>query len=190
MDSNTDEPVPLPSAGGLPAYAELRCVSTFSFLVGASQPEELVERAKKMGYSALALTDECSMAGMVRAHVAAKRAALKLLVGSQFKVGASEPDASGGPGAFNLVVLACNLNGYGNLCEFITKLRRSSEKGTYRLEPAAVSAAELEDCVVVASPSRAASHDDLVVLARWLLTNFTGRCWLGVELLQIGRAHV
>ena len=96
-----DEPISIPSAGGLPAYSELRCVSTFSFLVGASQPEELVERAKKMGYSALALTDECSMAGMVRAHVAAKRAALKLLVGSQFKVGASEPDSSGGPGAFN-----------------------------------------------------------------------------------------
>ena len=56
------EPTP-----GLPAYAELRCVSTFSFLVGASQPEELVERAKKMGYSALAVTDECSMAGIVRA---------------------------------------------------------------------------------------------------------------------------
>ena len=184
MDSNSDEPVSLPSAGGLPAHAELRCVSTFSFLVGASQPEELVERAKKMGYSALALTDECSMAGMVRAHVAAKRAALKLLVGSQFKVEAVEPDAGAGPGAFNLVVLACNLNGYGNLCEFITKLRRSSQKGTYRLELAAVSAAELEDCVVVASPARAASHDDLVVLARWLLTNFTGRCWLGVELLR------
>ena len=50
-----DDPVSVPSSGRLPAYAELRCVSTFSFLVGASQPEELVERAKKAGYGALAL---------------------------------------------------------------------------------------------------------------------------------------
>ena len=174
-------PVSDPSAGQLPAYAELRCVSTFSFLVGASQPEELVERAKKAGYSALALTDECSMAGMVRAHVAAKKLNLKLLVGSQFKVETAHDDA---PGPFNLVVLACNLNGYGNLCEFITKLRRSSEKGTYQLRLSNLTAAELEDCVVVASPSRKASPEQLLGLARWLLTNFTGRCWLGVELLR------
>ena len=174
-------PVSDPSAGQLPAYAELRCVSTFSFLVGASQPEELVERAKKAGYSALALTDECSMAGMVRAHVAAKKLNLKLLVGSQFKVETAHDDA---PGPFNLVVLACNLNGYGNLCEFITKLRRSSEKGTYQLKLSNLTAAELEDCVVVASPSRKASPEQLLGLARWLLTNFTGRCWLGVELLR------
>ena len=174
-------PVSDPSAGRLPAYAELRCVSTFSFLVGASQPEELVERAKKAGYSALALTDECSMAGMVRAHVAAKKLNLKLLVGSQFKVETAHDDA---PGPFNLVVLACNLNGYGNLCEFITKLRRSSEKGTYQLKLSNLTAAELEDCVVVASPSRKASPEQLLGLARWLLTNFTGRCWLGVELLR------
>jgi len=173
--------VPAPTSGRLPAYAELRCVSTFSFLVGASQPEELVERAKKAGYSALALTDECSMAGMVRAHVAAKKENLKLLVGSQFKVETGPHDAAG---PFNLVVLACNLNGYGNLCEFITKLRRSSEKGTYRLQLPNLTAGELEDCVVVASPCRKASPEQLLGLARWLLTNFTGRCWLGVELLR------
>ncbi len=74
------------AAGGLPDYAELRCVSTFSFLVGASQPEELVQRAWQMGYRALALTDECSVAGIVRAHVEAKKVGLKLLIGSQFAV--------------------------------------------------------------------------------------------------------
>ena len=168
--------------GGLPAYAELRCVSTFSFLLGASQPEELVERAKVMGYRALALTDECSMAGMVRAHVAAKKAELKLLVGSQFSV---EVTAEDKPCPFGLVVLACNLKGYGNLCEFITKLRRSStEKGTYRLLLGDIAADELADCIVVASPVRAATPEQLVGLARWLLTHFTGRCWLGVELLR------
>ena len=56
----------------VPAFAELWCLSNFSFLRGASKPEELVARAKHLGYAALALSDECSMAGMVRAHVAAK----------------------------------------------------------------------------------------------------------------------
>ena len=83
------------------------------------------------------------------------------------------------------MVLACNLNGYGNLCEFITKLRRASdEKGTYQLPLSDISADELADCVVIASPVRGAEPDRLVELARWMLTNFTGRCWLGVELLR------
>jgi len=102
----------------LPHYAELRCLSNFSFLKGASKPEELVTRAKALGYAALAVTDECTMAGIVRAHVEAKAVGLKLLIGSQFQVACETP--------FNLVVLACNLNGYGNLCEFITRLRRTT----------------------------------------------------------------
>jgi error-prone DNA polymerase len=111
----------------LPHYAELRCLSNFSFLRGASKPEELVTRARALGYSALAMTDECTMAGVVRAHVEAKAAGLKLLIGSQFQV---ECDKT-----FHLVILACNLNGYGNLCEFITRLRRTSEKkGTGRCQ--------------------------------------------------------
>ena len=69
----------------LPPYAELRCLSNFSFLRGASHPEELVERAKELGYEALAIADECSMAGMVRAHVAAKEHGIELLVGAQFE---------------------------------------------------------------------------------------------------------
>ena len=104
-------------SNSIPDYAELRCVSNFSFLMGASQPEELVERAEQLGYRALAITDECSMAGMVRAHVAATKNKVKLLVGSQFLVQHEAP--------FYLIVLACKLDGYGNLCEFITKLRRS-----------------------------------------------------------------
>ena len=160
----------------IPEYAELRCVSNFSFLKGASQPEELVERAEQLGYRALAITDECSMAGMVRAHVAATKHKVKLLVGSQFLVQHTAP--------FFLVVLACNLNGYGNLCEFITRLRRSSDKGTYQLDLDSIDSAELIDCVVIAAPLRKAEPDQLLGIARWLLKHFTGRCWLGVELLR------
>ena len=160
----------------LPDYAELRCLSNFSFLQGASRPEELVERARALGYRALALVDECSLAGVVRAHVAAKKHALQLLVGSQFQVRCDTP--------FTLIVLACNLNGYGNLCEFITHLRRSAPKGTYRLTQDAIRAEALVDCVVLAVPDRTCDQDQVHAVARWLLRHFLGRCWLGVEQLR------
>jgi error-prone DNA polymerase len=66
-----------------PSYAELHCLTNFTFLRGASHPEELVERAARLGYSALAVTDECSLAGVVRAHVAAKEHGIKLIVGAE-----------------------------------------------------------------------------------------------------------
>ncbi|MBV1919932.1 MAG: PHP domain-containing protein, partial [Pseudomonadales bacterium] len=65
-------------------YAELHCISNFSFLTGASHPEELVREAAKQNYQALAITDECSLAGVVRAHVEAKKHDITLLIGSQF----------------------------------------------------------------------------------------------------------
>jgi error-prone DNA polymerase len=165
-----------PQPPGIPPYAELRCLSNFSFLRGASRPEELVERAKALDYAALALTDECSLAGIVRAHVAAKEHRLKLLVGSQFKVACAHP--------FTLVVIATHLNGYGNLCEFITRLRRSSPKGTYRLALPGIEAQKLADCLVIAVPDRASSQAQMDDTARWLLAHFTGRCWLGAEQLR------
>ena len=161
----------------LPDYAELLCCSNFSFLRGASRPEELVRRAHALGYHALALTDECSLAGMVRAHVAAKEQQLKLLVGSQFQV---QNDA-----LFTLVVLATNLNGYGNLCEFITRLRRTATKGTYRLALRDISADALADCLVIAVPQRGSTQAQMDRVARWLLQHFMGRCWLGVEQLRL-----
>jgi error-prone DNA polymerase len=167
----------------LPDYAELRCVSNFSFLRGASQPEELVERAKQLGYTALAITDECSLAGVVRAHVAAKEHELKLLIGSQFLVEPEEIERDETP--FTLTVLACNLEGYGNLCEFITKLRRASEKGTYRLPLADIRGRELENCVVLASPKRMCTPAQLRWLGRWLLRHFMGRSWFAVEKLRV-----
>ena len=167
---------PSASAHPIPEFAELRCVSNFSFLKGASQPEELVERAEQLGYRAIAITDECSMAGIVRAHVAATKLKVKLLVGSQFLVHHVAP--------FHLIVLACNLDGYGNLCEFITRLRRSADKGTYHLDRDGIDSAALANCVVIAAPLRKAEPDQLLDIARWLLKHFTGRCWLGVELLR------
>ena len=101
----------------LPDYVELRCVTNFTFLRGASHAEELVVRAKALGYLALAITDECSMAGVVRAHVAAKAAQLPLLLGSQFCIQPrNETEAP-----FTLVVLAQNLNGYPMIGKWVIR---------------------------------------------------------------------
>ena len=112
----------------LPAYAELHCVSNFSFLRGASHPEELVERARTLGYAALAITDECSVAGAARAHLAAKDAGLPLVIGSEFTL----------VDGVKLVLLATDRASYGNLAQLITRGRRQAKKGAYALARADV----------------------------------------------------
>ena len=67
-------------------YAELHCISNFTFLRGASRPEELIASAAELGYHAIAITDECSMAGIVRAHTQAKKTGIKLIIGCEFKL--------------------------------------------------------------------------------------------------------
>lgn len=156
----------------LPDYAELHCLSNFSFLRGASHPEELVERAQAQGYAALALTDECSLAGVVRAHQAAKAAGLKFIVGSEMTM----------LDGLKLVFLACNRHGYGNLSALITLARRRAEKGTYTLQRKDLEAISpsgaLPDCLVLWVADENASADD----GRWLARRFPGRAWLAVEL--------
>ncbi|MFM9881489.1 MAG: error-prone DNA polymerase [Burkholderiales bacterium] len=171
----------------LPNYAELHCLTNFSFLRGASHPEELVERAAELGYAALAITDECSVAGVVRAHLAVrdKKLPLKLLIGTEIRL-------ADGP---TLVLLATNRNGYGNLSALITRGRTASDKGSYRLTCADLDAG-LEDCLALLVESRetestkretlsdakaSASRADIDA-ARWLATRFPGRAWIVVEL--------
>ena len=105
-------------------YAELHCISNFSFLRGASHPEELVEEADRLGYHALALTDECSLAGVVRAHARARSLALTLLVGSEMRL----QDLPG-----TLVLIAPDRQAYAALSQLITRGRRRSDKGQYQL---------------------------------------------------------
>ena len=121
-------------ASVLPEYAELHCRSNFSFLTGASHPAELVERAKALRYSALAITDECSLSGVVRAHVAARDAGLHLLIGSEMRlVLPGDPKNPRGQDAHEpharLVLLAQTRRGYGNLSHWITVARRRAEIG-------------------------------------------------------------
>ena len=102
-------------------FAELHCLSNYSFLSSASHPEELVEAAAQKGYRAIALTDECTYSGLVKAHMAAKKHAIKFIVGSEFRVsfGTSIHE--------KLVLLAPNRSAYGQLAAFISKLRMKSE---------------------------------------------------------------
>ncbi|MBJ9687358.1 PHP domain-containing protein, partial [Burkholderia vietnamiensis] len=82
----------------LPDYAELFCRSNFSFLHGASHAEELVARAAELGYRGLAITDECSLAGAPRMHVAAQAQGLPLVVGAYFAVTPDEVAPGPPPG--------------------------------------------------------------------------------------------
>ena len=131
--------------------AELHCVSNFSFLRGASHPEELVERAAELGYAALAITDECSLAGIVRAHVRAKEiaegtdhggAGLRLIVGTELALG----------DGFRLVALARDAESYRAICALITAARRTAPKGEYALDDALVERAGLACCALLLVP--------------------------------------
>ena len=137
----------------LPPYAELHCVTNFTFLRGASHAEELVARAKALGYAALAVTDECSLAGVVRAHLEAKAVGLPLIIGAEFSL----RDAFGDPHA-RLVLLAQTRQGYGNLSELITRARRRAAKGSYTLLREDL-ANGVEDCIALLVPSPAVAFD-------------------------------
>ncbi|MDF2077616.1 error-prone DNA polymerase [Pseudomonas mendocina] len=146
-------------------YAELHCLSNFTFQRGASSAQELFERAARLGYRALAITDECTLAGIVRAWEASKKTGVKLIVGSEVQI-------EKGP---KLVLLAENLEGYQALCGLITRARRRAAKGTYRLLH--------EDFVVPLDGLLAIwlSEGEATALP-WLRSVFPERLWLGIEL--------
>nr|WP_315592036.1 error-prone DNA polymerase [uncultured Cupriavidus sp.] len=255
----------------LPDYVELHCVSNFTFLNGASHPQELIARAFQLGYSGLALTDECSVAGTARAHHAIKvlredmweavarsarrlaagqtvgdsddadelrtfalegedagdaiddadhgyaddsrddksddsrddavrrhhvleaRAAaadaFNLVIGSRFTLTATPEDSMPPP---RLVLLACNRDGFGNLCEFITLGRTRADKGSYLLYPADLAAPQpaqahlrgMPDCQAILLPDYCADLAVLRAQARWCRDTFGERASIALELLQ------
>ncbi len=148
-------------------YVELHCLSNFSFQRGASSAAELFERAAQQGYTALAVTDECTMAGIVRAWQAAQENQMRLIVGSEMRI-------ESGP---KLVLLAENLAGYQVLCRLITLARRRAAKGEYRLlaedfqEP-------LQGVLALWVPDEQIDEAQ----GRWLKQHFGERVWLAVEL--------
>jgi error-prone DNA polymerase len=149
----------------LPDYAELHCLSNFSFLRGASHPEELVERAAALGYAALALTDECSLAGAVRAHLAAKEYGLKLIHGSEVALENEK-----------LVLLARDRKSYGAISALITTGRRRSRKGAYSLSRADVQALGGSGALALWVPSETPGDPG------WLRECFGRNAWIAAEL--------
>ena len=157
-------------------YAELHALSNFSFLRGASQPEELVAQAKALGYGALALTDECSLAGVVRAHVAAKEHGLPLIIGAELNC----------LDDLKVVVLATDRASYGAISRLISKGRRATRKGCYALRRADLEDA-LAGCLLIWLPRMdKAGLQQQEQDGRWLRERFAGRLWIGVELLTGG----
>jgi error-prone DNA polymerase len=153
-------------------YAELHCLSNFTFLRGASHPQELVERAHLLGYSAIAITDECSVAGVVRAHMAAKLLKIKLLIGAEFRLECG----------LKWVAIAIDRRGYGRLCRLITRGRRAAQKGSYSLTRADVEASALESCFVLWVPGSSPAKEE----AEWLRDQFGTQVRIAVELCRDG----
>ena len=150
------------------SYSELFCQSNFSFLQGASHPEELVIQADSLGYQAIAITDECSVAGVVRAHTAIKehKLTIQLIVGSMFWLNSE----------LQLVLLCPNRKAYGELCRIITNARRRSEKGHYDLQEWDLMS--IKHCFVLWLPTGKATDE---TWGKWLNKYHRGRVWLGLQ---------
>ncbi|MDO3721902.1 error-prone DNA polymerase [Marinobacter sp. chi1] len=159
-----------------PGYAELTCVSNFSFLTGASHPHELAERAAGLGYRALAITDACSVAGIPRAWAALKDSPVQLITGSHFELDDAPPEAC----IPRFVLLARTRRGYGQLCQLITTGRRRAEKGQYQLFFRDIETHTLDDCLCLWNPPAPAeaSADQALACGEWLLRLFEHRLWL------------
>jgi error-prone DNA polymerase len=170
----------------LSAYTELHCVTCFSFLRGASHPEELVARAAKLGYTSLAITDEGSLAGVVRAHVEEKKRGLHLIIGTELKLECG----------LKLVLLAMNRDGYGNIAELLTIGRRRAPKGTYLLRRddlvfkgkprhGAAHLRNMMGCYALYIGNRTLPDEALMEQARWFASAFPDRASIAVELQQM-----
>ncbi|RCL27333.1 error-prone DNA polymerase [Pseudomonas sp. AFG_SD02_1510_Pfu_092] len=148
-------------------YAELHCLSNFSFQRGASSADELFRRAREQGYQALAITDECTLAGIVRAWQAAKTHGLRLIVGSEVQL-------QDGP---KLVLLVQDLRGYQSLCGLITCARRRAQKGEYQLFRD-----DLQQHHQGLLALWVADESDDIAPGQWLRSVFGERLWLAVHL--------
>ncbi len=168
--------------GNIPKiYAELHAISNFSFLRGASHPEELVSRAHAIGYHSLALTDECSLAGLVRAHIKARELGFRLIAGSEFNL----CDGT------RLVLLATQVDTYGTLCRLISRGRQRTDKGEYRLTRTDIE--ELATgCIALLiprlpCPGQREQQTALGEDAHWFKDCFDTNGWIGMELHRDGQ---
>ena len=146
-------------------FSELHCLSNFTFLRGASHPHELVEQAINLGYTAIAITDECSVSGAARAYIAAKNK-IKLIIGSEFRL----------DDGLHFVLLAKNRNGYAQICKLITKGRINTEKGTYQLTKSDCEQLDFSECLGLWIPDKNYREAD----AQWLGAQV--QAWIACEI--------
>ncbi|MEO7200291.1 MAG: error-prone DNA polymerase [Dokdonella sp.] len=194
MTADSHPAVAADPAPAATAYAELHALSNFSFQRGASSAQELFQRAAEMGYTALAITDECSLAGIVRALEAAEDTGIALIVGTEVRL----------QDGCKLVLLAADQTGYSDICRLISNARRRSGKGDYQLGREDVE--QLGDGVLLLWPVEELTqteptapapaplalpglghgmdsrHDPTEATAHWLQQHFAGRAWIAVEL--------
>ncbi|HEX4856901.1 MAG TPA: error-prone DNA polymerase [Limnobacter sp.] len=162
-----------------PAFAELLALSNFSFLKGASHPEELVQQARALGYSAICIADECSLAGIVRAHQAAKEHGIRLLVGAQFVFAAGSVFEGQRIG-----LLVKNKTGYTHLCRLITQARSRASKGDYQFTREDL--ADIPPGLHLLLVPEEHNKDDFPLLLNWCAKRYTGRVHLVCNLSQQG----
>ncbi|TKG05317.1 error-prone DNA polymerase [Vibrio sp. F13] len=149
-------------------YSELFCQSNYSFLEGASHAEELVLQADFLRYKALAVTDECSVAGIVKVHSAIKqhKLSLKQIVGSMFWLNEE----------CQVVLICPNRQAYAELCRIITNARRRSSKGHYQLSEWDIMSAK--HCFILWLPQQ--KNED-AHWGQWLSQHHSGRLWIGLQ---------
>ncbi|CDT80297.1 error-prone DNA polymerase [Vibrio coralliirubri] len=149
-------------------YSELFCQSNYSFLEGASHAEELVLQADFLRYKALAVTDECSVAGIVKVHSAIKqhKLSLKQIVGSMFWLNDE----------CQVILICPNRQAYAELCRIITNARRRSSKGHYQLSEWDIMSAK--HCFIVWLPQQ--KNED-AHWGQWLSQHHSGRLWIGLQ---------
>lgn len=150
-----------------PEFAELHCCSYFSFLRAGSSPQEMVKQAATHGYAAIAITDECSLAGVVRAWQQAKATPIKLIVGAYFCYQ-----------QHRYTVLVKNGDGYRQLSALISACRQQAEKGHYRFDTTMLLKASLSDCIVCWTPAVSVSDADALALGLQLKTHFCNSLYL------------
>ncbi len=152
-------------------YAELHAISNYSFLCGASFP------ADKLGYRAIAITDECSLSGIVRAHNAAKQCSIKLIVGSEFYL----------DDGMHLILLATHRISYGTLCKIISLARKTAKKGEYRLTRKDIEQQDLEGLIALWAPRAETPLGPKTRDGLWIKSQFPGSTWIAINMNRDGK---
>lgn len=151
-------------------YAHLHTTTNFTFLTGASHPPEYILRAAELEYDALAITDECSFAGIVKAFVAAKELKFKLIIGSRFTLS----------NGMTIIAIAPSRKAYAELSGFITLARRRAPKGEYEAHFDDLRF-RLQNCLIIWVGQTDSDIQNPQTLLETLANAFKNRLWFGVN---------